>query len=156
VAEREKVDDKFTSSLNTTQNYLDEYSENRTRLQRKDIDLNSQIEKKKLEQKNELDNLRKTREMIITGLKEQIDKAKTEKSSNENEFQEKHRIETEFAELSEALEAEIADMKERLANKEKEKVIETHQLNQNISTKIEETRLALQDLKREQLDTTRR
>jgi hypothetical protein len=43
-----------------------------------------------------------------------------------------------------------------IADKEKEKVIETDQLNMNITKKIEETKVSLQALKKEQLETTRR
>lgn len=60
------------------------------------------------------------------------------------------------ANLERQLAAEISLMKRQVADKEREKVIETHDLSLNISKKIEETKVALQDLKKEQLETTRR
>lgn len=86
---------------------------------------------------------------VILQVKSHIDAS----SSDKNEM-----LQTEAtrARLENELEDELKLMKRQIADKEKEKVIETHELNQNITKKIDETKLALQDLKKEQLETTRR
>ena len=51
--------------------------------------------------------------------------------------------------MEQQLNQEYQDMRQDLADREKGKVIETHELNLNITKKIQETNIALQDLKKE-------
>lgn len=73
-----------------------------------------------------------------------------------NDIKDKRDTEKRAADLHQQLLAEEELLMEQIADKEKDKVIETHKLTINIGKKIEETKSALQDLKKEQLETTRR
>lgn len=93
---------------------------------------------------------------IIKDLENQINNHNTQLESATTDLKDKQDTEKRAAYLIEELAKEEELLMEQIADKEKEKVIETHKLTINISKKIEETKSALQDLKKEQLETTRR
>lgn len=92
----------------------------------------------------------------ISSLTIQIQTAKAHIEASSSDKADMLQTEATRARLERELEDEKKLMKRQIADKEKEKVIETHELNQNITKKIDETKAALQDLKKEQLETTRR
>lgn len=91
----------------------------------------------------------KSLELAIQGCSSSLDSAA-------NDIKDKRDTEKRAADLRLQLLAEEELLMEQVADKEKDKVIETHKLTINIGKKIEETKSALQDLKKEQLETTRR
>lgn len=92
----------------------------------------------------------------IKSLENQINSSIAQIEAAASDFNDKRLTEELRSNLEKQLEEEIRLMKRQIADKEKDKVIETHDLSLNISKKIEETKVALQDLKKEQLETTRR
>jgi chromosome segregation ATPase len=115
-------------------------------------------DKKQLEDANRegLKSLATEANLKIEELTKNIQSYSSQLDSAANDIKDMRDTEKRAAELTQKLRQEKELLMEQLANKEKDKVIETHKLTINIGKKIEETKAALQDLKKEQLETTRR
>jgi hypothetical protein len=128
----------------------------KTKLTNTKRELQAKISNTKKAQEEEMSQMLFDQEKEIVQKGEEINNLDNQCSENQPEFHNKIVTEERRAFLEKALAQEAKDLKRDLADKEKEKVIETHELNQNITRKIEETKQALQELKKEQLETTRR
>lgn len=103
-----------------------------------------------------MDSHIRDKEQIMEQLKGSIKLNQAKLLQSEEEAKHKKLLEQKKNDLLKALDEEFDDIERVIADKEKEKVIETHELNENITKKIEETKSSLETLKKEQLDTTRR
>lgn len=148
--------DKLESAKAVVNDELKSLSNKKTAINQLMSHLQVEIESTRKTQRAELDSLRVMRLQEISNLKTTYNSTDQYLKQHSHEFIDKEKFEAAKAKLNAQLSAEIALMRRELADREKEKVIETHELSQNISKKIEETKVALQDLKKEQLDTTRR
>ena len=159
-AKFEQDSEQFNERLGAAKAVIDqEYRD----LNRKKTEMNQQISHLKTEIENtkkvqtaDLADLNERKDGDLQNLRTLLNNTEQYLAQHNHEFIDKERIETEKADLLNKIDEEITLMRRELADREKEKVIETHELNLNISKKIEETKVALQDLKKEQLDTTRR
>jgi hypothetical protein len=148
--------EKLKGSRFTLEKDQSELTKLKTRLANTKRELQAKIANTKKAQEEELSQLLFDQEKELLQKGEEINSLDNQCSEHQPEFHNKVVTEDRRRFLTGALDQEAKDLRRDLADKEKEKVIETHELNLNITKKIEETKLALQELKKEQLETTRR
>lgn len=154
--ERETLEEKLTDALAIVSVDSLKLNNRKKELKSQLYALNTEIQQTQNQQNAQMKDIKAHHDSELNNLDTLISRAQVTRDNNSNEFIDKSRMEEHKADLEAKLAFEIEEMLRELYDREREKVIETHELNQNITKKIEETKMALQDLKKEQLDTTRR